>query len=121
MKKALEDSITVYRDPKASPELKKVNMAMAAAFRAELDRVGPGGKRGETERGNIFQRFTVDDIFQFHEPAFDTTGQQDDFLPVRQRQFEGFFSGYDLSGGAAVFVPQESQRFIHFFCHFTDS
>ena len=44
MKKALEDSITVYRDPKASPELKKVNMAMAAAFRAELDRVGPGGE-----------------------------------------------------------------------------
>ena len=43
MKKALEDSITVYRDPKASPELKKVNMAMAAAFRMELDRVGPGG------------------------------------------------------------------------------
>ena len=44
MKKALGDSITVYRDPKASPELKKVNMAMAAAFRAELDRVGPGGE-----------------------------------------------------------------------------
>ena len=44
MKKALEDSITVYRDPKASPELKKVNMAMAAAVRAELDRVGPGGE-----------------------------------------------------------------------------
>ena len=44
MRKALEGSITVYRDPKASPELKKVNMAMAAAFHAELERVGPGGE-----------------------------------------------------------------------------
>ena len=43
MREGIEKSVAVYRDPKTPAELKKVQMAMAAAFQAELDRVGPDG------------------------------------------------------------------------------
>ena len=43
MREGIEKSVAVYRDPKTPTELKKVQMAMAAAFQAELDRVGPDG------------------------------------------------------------------------------
>ena len=89
--------------------------------RGRRDRVAARGKRGETEGGNIFQRLAVDDLLEFDEAAFDPPGQQRDPLAVRQRQFVALVSLDDLSGGAAVFVPQESQRFIHFLAHVTDS
>ena len=43
MREGIEKSVAVYRDPKTPAELKKVQMAMAAAFQAELDRVGSDG------------------------------------------------------------------------------
>ena len=39
-----EKSVQRYRDPNASPDMKKINMAMAAAFQEELDRMGKAGE-----------------------------------------------------------------------------
>ena len=43
MRMGMTQSILQYRDPDAAPETKKMNMAMAAAYHAELERVGPDG------------------------------------------------------------------------------
>lgn len=39
----MEKSVQKYRDPNASPEIKKINMAMAVAFHGEIQRMGPAG------------------------------------------------------------------------------
>ena len=43
MRTGMAQSVLQYRDGEASAETKKMNMAMAAAFHAELERVGPDG------------------------------------------------------------------------------
>ena len=43
MRMGMTQSTLQYRDPDAAAETKKMNMAMAAAFHAELERVGPDG------------------------------------------------------------------------------
>ena len=43
MRTGMAQSIRQYRDGEAAAETKKMNMAMAAAFHAELERVGPDG------------------------------------------------------------------------------
>lgn len=43
-RRAIETGIRQYRDPMATPEMKKISMANAAAFRMELDQVGESGK-----------------------------------------------------------------------------
>ena len=47
----MEKSIQQYRDPNASPEMKKINMAMAVAFHEEFQRMDPAGDISmDTER-----------------------------------------------------------------------
>lgn len=43
-RRAIETGVRQYRDPKATPEMKKISMANAAAFQLELERVGDSGK-----------------------------------------------------------------------------
>ena len=43
MRTARDNSIAKYKDPAASPEIRKLHMAMAVTFDAELERVGDSG------------------------------------------------------------------------------
>ena len=79
--------------------------------------VAAAGESRKTESRNIFERFTVNDFFEFDKTAFDAPWQKIDAFAVGQFQLEVLRPPDDDACGNVIFAAQEIQRFIHFFKH----